>query len=791
MDRSRTTRIILFAAIFIVGSVHFFAHETNDRSGRRGARIDGDGIYYFLYLRSLVIDHDVDFTNDYRDYRNPWRYGETETGKPGNPASIGSALMWLPFYSVAHALAQVASKMGCVLREAGMSRVEVLGALYGTFIYGFLTILLMLRVCRRHLPDTPALLGTLGVAFGGGLFFYTNYQPSYSHAHAAFAVALFIERWDATRDHRRFSQWLLLGGLGGLMALIRPQLCVVALLPLFDLIRHSVFLIRRRQLGWNGALGLAASALAGAVVAVVVFSPQMLAWKSIYGTYLTYPQGESFMRWEASLWSQVLFHPRAGLLPWMPLAAPALAGLVLLARRDRGLGLPLIAFFAVAVYVNGACWDWWGGYSYGARRMVATLPLLGLGLATLLDIALRWMRRRPGAVAAGAAAVVIGTFCLLNLKMMHNRRWHNVSWDNHRPFYQVYSAAATDLAKDVHEATGNPLSWPANLAFAARYGGEPGDYDAVSGRALVDDRHPIVHAGFTSKLKEDMQLPHDGWRPFLGSGFGDVRQADGRPAVPVRGSEATILLPMIKLQDLDLQLTSRAVVEGTRLSLRINGSHLGNRRLRARWQTLTFPVACCMLRRGINTLALVHEQPRALTAVERTIGSTGARAPVDIALLSAGYPADNVEIWVDGVQRAPGGRGLNAVAIDPDTGAVLQTGAFDFRYWKDAAQIFKRWIGAVPRGVIVALAVRGDASRQFNVPAVVALEKIGASVNLRGRNEFAYGAVGLKGASKGTALEKLAKHSTTLVLGRKPRAWRVTAYHSRLVLQVTGDTSSD
>jgi hypothetical protein len=267
---------------------------------------------------------------------------------------------------------------------------------------------------------------------------------------------------------------------------------------------------------------------------------------------------------------------------------------------------------------------------------------------------------------------------------------------------------------------------------------------------------------------------------------------DGQLAVPVTDREATILLPMIKQPDLQLNLSSRAVVDGTRLFLSLNGHGLGSHRLKARWQSNTFHVAGSMLHRGINTLTLVHDMPREPAPTSRTIGRTGARAPVDIAIVSAGYPVDNAEIWVDGVQRAPRGRGLNAVAIDPSTGEVMGAGAFDFRYWKDASQVYKRWIDAVPRGAIVALAVRGDASRQFKIPAVVAMDQIGVTTNLNGRNEYGYAAVGLKGAGKGTAQEQLAAHgASTLVLGRKPRPWRVTAYHGRLVFKVVQDMKFD
>ncbi|KAB2854351.1 MAG: hypothetical protein F9K46_17070, partial [Anaerolineae bacterium] len=53
-------------------------------------QITGDGLSYYAYLRSLVFDRDLDFTNEFTDY-NPAHHAtpdpnlKTEVGKVGNP----------------------------------------------------------------------------------------------------------------------------------------------------------------------------------------------------------------------------------------------------------------------------------------------------------------------------------------------------------------------------------------------------------------------------------------------------------------------------------------------------------------------------------------------------------------------------------------------------------------------------------------------------------------------------------------------------------------------------------
>jgi hypothetical protein len=54
------------------------------------------------------------------------------------------------------------------------------------------------------------------------------------------------------------------------------------------------------------------------------------------------------------------------------------------------------------------------------------------------------------------------------------------------------------------------------------------------------------------------------------------------------------------------------------------------------------------------------------------IGSSGARAPADIAVRSAGFDDGNVgDISVNGRQVSPQHRGYNVVALDPASGQVL------------------------------------------------------------------------------------------------------------------------
>ena len=79
-----------------------------------------DEIQYFSYLRSLWFDHDVSFENEYQYFfdQNIGR-GEgfhatfleqyTDAGRRPSFATIGSAVLWSPFYETTRALMEAAS----------------------------------------------------------------------------------------------------------------------------------------------------------------------------------------------------------------------------------------------------------------------------------------------------------------------------------------------------------------------------------------------------------------------------------------------------------------------------------------------------------------------------------------------------------------------------------------------------------------------------------------------------------------------------------------------------------
>jgi hypothetical protein len=366
--------------------------------------VSGDGIYYYAYLRSMVIDRDLDFQNDLEFFhdRNIHVARQLDSGvltpasRTPNLFSIGPAFLWMPVYVVAHGLAYFLAPYTGQIAD-GFSSIELFAPSLATALYGLVGLALAYYFLGRVVPRASPLATASLIAaifFGTNLFYYLTFEASMSHGLGFFAVNLLLVLWLKWR-HAPFNkktvwQWLLIGGVIGLAGLVRWQLLAVAIvIPGLDLlIRAAKNLSRHQARQALQHLGRLALATLGALI---VFSAQLIAWKSIYGSYLVVPQGTGFFNLASPHFLEVLFSSRHGLFTWTPLALLAVAGLILaLFKKFRSSIAPFVLYalliLLVQTYINGTALEWWGGEAFGPRRFTDISIIFMLGLTVLTSI---------------------------------------------------------------------------------------------------------------------------------------------------------------------------------------------------------------------------------------------------------------------------------------------------------------------------------------------------------------------------------------------------------------------
>lgn len=387
---------LLFAATYVAAVA----------SSGRPRIVDGDAIQYYAYLRSAVFDHDLDFENDYSALygssadASGWLRERTPTGRPRNMMSVGPAILWAPLYLLVVAAAAIGAALGLPIVVDGFATPFPLAAGVAGVGYATLGVYLCYRTCALRFSPRASFWGALLAWLASPALYYSLVSPTYAHAASIFTTALFVFVWLRSVGDGTTRRFVILGAIAGLAMLVRWQSAILMVLPVIEI------LDQRKSKG-----GPAALAIMGAT-AFLVFIPQLLAWKAIYGQFFVVPQGSGFMRWTQPEVLSVLFSTRRGLFLWTPALALAAIGLVFLIRRDRVLGIGAVVVVVLSIYVNAAARDWWAGEAFGARRFTSETVFFALGFAALgsalaVRTGLSWLR-------AGALALVVynGLFLL-------------------------------------------------------------------------------------------------------------------------------------------------------------------------------------------------------------------------------------------------------------------------------------------------------------------------------------------------------------------------------------------
>ena len=234
----------------------------------------------------------------------------------------------------------------------------------------------------------------------------------------------------------------------------------------------------------------------------------------------------------------------------------------------------------------------------------------------------------------------------------------------------------------------------------------------------------------------------------------------GVPGGGVNWAQRKAVRLLVPLNGQRQQMTFRAYAPegGQRLQVEINGRTEAWIGMGVGWIDYEAILPADIVREGLNeiwlrfdTLYPAHE----IRLSPRTIGQAG-ESPVNLVVQSAGQEVgDFGHIYVNGRDVSPNGRGYNVAVIHPESGAVERTAAFDTHLDEAASQALASFVGSVPPGYVVALAVADEGSRLLSQKAVDALRRIGSAGDLRGKFRWGHAIIGLQGASPGTALEAL------------------------------------
>lgn len=396
--------------------------------------VRGDGVGYYAYARALLIEHHLDFEKDWMHGNESFTMGRldasghvlpgeyTATGHIADIWSIGPSLLWLPFLWLTHVGVLLCDHFGAHVAADGFSIPYVLTMALATALYGFLGLLFSFSIARKYFRERCAFLATIGIWWASSLPVYMYFNPSWSHAHSAFAVALFLWYWHRTRGERTIRQWILLGLLSGCMVDVYYPNGILLLIPLLEGITWYWRDLTSAANGPHAMVRLFVRHLIYVGTFVAALLPTLISREIIFGSYLqTGYTPVTAWAWKApALWN-VLFSSDHGMLSWTPILIFALMGLIFFRRLDKPFATFVIvaslAFYGVVALHP----DWDGLSSFGNRFFISLTPIYILGLASFFDLLTHsWRERYAANLATCATALLI----LWNLGLIYQWGTH-------------------------------------------------------------------------------------------------------------------------------------------------------------------------------------------------------------------------------------------------------------------------------------------------------------------------------------------------------------------------------
>ena len=385
--------------------------------------VRGDGVGYYAFARAPLIEHNFNFERDYeaanasfREVRLdenglPRSIFRTRTGHLDNHFTVGPAILWMPLLLLAHAGVLLARAMGAHVAADGFSAPYRMAMAFGTALYGFLGLLLSVRLARKYVDDRWVFIAAVSIWWATSLPVYMYFNPSWSHAHSAFAVALLLWYWHETSGQRTTRQWCVLAAIAGLMLNVYYANAMILLVVVVEAFRQYLSAARNPTGGAPRMRRLLTHHLLFSLILLICLLPTLITRAIIYGN----PFESGYVPithwfWKSPFFFSVLFSSNHGLFVWTPIILFAFVGLFLFWRREPRFGAPML-IAALGFYFLIACYpDWAGVSSYGNRFFISLIPLFVLGLSILLD---RVGKAFQSPRAASAFASLVLAFLIL------------------------------------------------------------------------------------------------------------------------------------------------------------------------------------------------------------------------------------------------------------------------------------------------------------------------------------------------------------------------------------------
>lgn len=346
------------------------------KSGLAFNNVRSDGRYYYCYLPSIIIDGDLDFSNQIRKH---WDVSFdtrllndlTPNGMIRNKYPVGEALTLLPAFLAGHAVALASA--GHIAADGYSWPYQVACIAMIAFLMRQ-TLLMIDSIMTESLniPALPTVLALLVLVFATPYGYYGWREPFMVHVISLFWCTSIASLACSEKNEPR-SFWPKISLSTAMAVVCRPTnafMIPIIAYGVFHLVKiHGI----KKSSAW---LPLAA-------VGILPIGLQLYCWKLLFGSFVSYSYSGETFAWGNPALIPTLLSSRHGLFLWSPVLALSVGTLAANLRHPQ-----IVCWFMGILalwYANSAWHCWWFGDAFGARAFIELGCPFAIGLGMLFD----------------------------------------------------------------------------------------------------------------------------------------------------------------------------------------------------------------------------------------------------------------------------------------------------------------------------------------------------------------------------------------------------------------------
>lgn len=366
--------------VFLAVGLFFLIRNANSPYDKM---IGSDGKGYYAYLPAIFIHNSFDyaFVKDYE--HNYYQAGDDffdfrvdADGKTANKYFPGVAILWLPFFFLAHFFCRLTS-----FDPDGYSLPYQISIGLAAIFYLWLGLKVLRLILRRfQISEINIFITVWAIFFGTNLYYYTIEEPSFTHVYSFALINIFVLALFKNLEKITL-KWLFILSISlALIVIIRPINGIIILIVPFvagSFVETGKFVTRI----FKSFKKLFSPVLAAFLIVSIV----PVLWKIQTGKWLIYTYGSEGFNFLKPHFFEVLFSFRNGWFAYTPLAFFSLFGIIPFFKINRFRAFWMVIFFCFTIFLI-SCWSvWWYGEAFGFRPLIEFYFILAILLSMLLQ----------------------------------------------------------------------------------------------------------------------------------------------------------------------------------------------------------------------------------------------------------------------------------------------------------------------------------------------------------------------------------------------------------------------